>query len=137
MSNILKGKVVVVTGASSGIGRAIAIGAAQHGAKAVIVSDVTETPREGGEPTVAEIEKLGVAARFQRTDVSKRLENDALIETATEFGGVDVFVANAGITLRSDGADVPEEDYRRLISVVRSLHFSTEGVIRQTDTNLF
>ena len=83
----------------------------------MIVSDVTETPREGGEPTVAEIEKLGVAARFQRTDVSKRLENDALIEAATEFGGVDVFVANAGITLRSDGADVPEEDYRRLMSV--------------------
>jgi L-rhamnose 1-dehydrogenase len=117
MSNILKGKVVVVTGASSGIGRAIAIGAAQHGAKAVIVSDVTETPREGGEPTVAEIERLDIAARFQRTDVSKRSENDALIEAATEFGGVDVFVANAGIALRADGADVPEEDYRRLMSV--------------------
>ena len=62
MSDILTGRVVVVTGASSGIGRAIAIGAAQHGAKAIIVSDVIEAPREGGEPTVAEIEKFGVAA---------------------------------------------------------------------------
>jgi NAD(P)-dependent dehydrogenase (short-subunit alcohol dehydrogenase family) len=61
MSDILKDKVVVVTGASSGIGRAIALKAAEHGAKAVIVSDVTETPREGGEPTVAEIEKTDVS----------------------------------------------------------------------------
>jgi L-rhamnose 1-dehydrogenase len=111
MSDILNGKVVVVTGASSGIGRAIAIGAAQHGAKAVIVSDVTETPREGSVPTTAEIEKLGVVARFHRSDVSKQSENDALVEAANEFGGVDVFVANAGITLRSDGPNVPEEDY--------------------------
>jgi L-rhamnose 1-dehydrogenase len=51
MSDILKGKVVIVTGASSGIGRAIAIAAAHHGAKAVVVSDVTKTPREGGGPT--------------------------------------------------------------------------------------
>jgi NADP-dependent 3-hydroxy acid dehydrogenase YdfG len=79
-SDILNGKVVVVTGASSGIGRAIAIGAARHGAKAVIVSDVTETLREGGGPTAAEIEELGVAARFHRTDVSKQSENDALVE---------------------------------------------------------
>lgn len=70
MSNLLQGKVVVVTGAASGIGRAIAIGAARHGAKAVFVSDVTETAREGGGPTTSEIEPLGVATRFVRTDVS-------------------------------------------------------------------
>lgn len=46
MSNLLTGKTVIVTGASSGIGRAIALAAAEHGAKAVIVSDITETPRE-------------------------------------------------------------------------------------------
>jgi NAD(P)-dependent dehydrogenase (short-subunit alcohol dehydrogenase family) len=132
MSNILKDKVVVVTGASSGIGRAIAIGAARHGAKAVIVSDVTETPREGGEPTVAAIEKLGVAARFQRSDVTRRSENDALVEAAAEFGGVDVFVANAGITLRSDGADVPEEDYRRLMAVnLDGVLFGAQAAARQ------
>jgi NAD(P)-dependent dehydrogenase (short-subunit alcohol dehydrogenase family) len=117
VSDILKGKVVIVTGAASGIGRAISIGAAQHGAKAVIVSDITETSNEGGSTTTSEIEALGTIARFHRTDVSKHAEVDALIETATELGGVDVMVCNAGITLRSDGADVAEDDYRRLMSV--------------------
>lgn len=132
MSDILKDKVVVVTGASSGIGRAIAIGAARHGAKAVIVSDVTEKPREGGGPAVAEIEKLGVPARFHRTDVSKQSENDSLVEAASEFGGVDVFVANAGITVRSDGADVSEQDYRRLMSVnLDGVLFGAQAAARQ------
>jgi len=117
MSDILKNKVVVVTGASSGIGRAIAIRAAEHGAKAVVVSDITEMPREGGNPTVAEIEAMGAVARFVKADVSKRGDNDVLVEAANEFGGVDVMVANAGITLRSDGADVAEEDYHRLMSI--------------------
>jgi NAD(P)-dependent dehydrogenase (short-subunit alcohol dehydrogenase family) len=132
MSDILKGKVIVVTGASSGIGRAIAIGAAQHGAMAVIVSDVIETPREGGEPTMAQIEALGVQARFVRTDVSKHADNDALVESAAEFGGVDVMVCNAGITLRSDGADVTEEDYRRLMTVnLDGVLFGAQAAARQ------
>jgi NAD(P)-dependent dehydrogenase (short-subunit alcohol dehydrogenase family) len=117
MSDLLKAKTVVVTGAPSAIGRAIALKAAEHGAKAVIISDVTETPREGGEPTVDEIKKLGVQSLFVKTDVSKRAENDALIEVADAFGGVDVMVANTGITLKADGADVTEDDYRRLMWV--------------------
>lgn len=116
-SNILDGKVVIVTGASSGIGRAIAIRAAEHGAKAVIVSDVVEAPREGGEPTASDIRKLGVKSVFVKADVSRKADNDALIAAAEEFGGVDVMVANAGITLKTDGAEVPEDDYRRLMSV--------------------
>lgn len=132
MSNILNGKVVVVTGASSGIGRAIALRAAEHGARAVIVSDVTETPREGGEPTAETIRALGVPAVFVKTDVSKRAENDALVASAEEFGGVDVFVANAGITLRTDGAEVPEEDYRRLMAVnLDGVLFGAQAAARQ------
>lgn len=136
MSDILKDKVIVVTGASSGIGRAIAIAAAKHGAKAVIVSDVTAEPREGGEPTTAEVERLGVPARFVRADVSSRKDNDALVEAANEFGGVDVMVCNAGITLRTDGAEVPEEDYRRLMSVnLDGVLFGAQAAARQMKAN--
>ena len=136
MSDILKNKVVVVTGASSGIGRAIAIRAAEHGAKAVIVADITEAPREGGRPTVDEIQAIGAAARFVKTDVSKRSDNDALVEAASEFGGVDVMVANAGITLRSDGADVPEDDYHRLMSInLDGPLFGAQAAARQMKAN--
>jgi L-rhamnose 1-dehydrogenase len=132
MSDILKDKVVVVTGASSGIGRAIALKAAEHGAKAVVVSDVIETPREGGESTVIGIEKLGVSALFVKADVSKRAENDALIGATEAFGGVDVMVANAGITLRADGPDVAEDDYRRLMAVnLDGVLFGAQAAARQ------
>lgn len=117
MTDLLAGKVVVVTGAASGIGRAIAIAAARHGARAVVVSDVTEAPREGGESTTSELMALGVRTRFVRADVSRREEVERLVEAADEFGGVHVMVCNAGITLRSDGVDVAEDDYRRLMSV--------------------
>ncbi|MCU7370708.1 SDR family oxidoreductase [Paucibacter sp. O1-1] len=131
-TNILQGKVVVVTGAASGIGRAIAINAAKHGAKAVIVSDISETPREGGTPTTHEIEALGVLARFHKTDVSQREEVDALVDAAAEFGGVDVMVANAGITLRADGVDVSEGDFHRLMSVnLDGTLFSAQAAARQ------
>ncbi|MER6345267.1 SDR family NAD(P)-dependent oxidoreductase [Streptomyces sp. NPDC001595] len=117
VSNILEGKVVVVTGAASGIGRTIAIRAAVHGARAVIAADIRETPREGGELTAEAITKLGVAARFVTTDVSSREQVDRLVAAAGEFGGVDVMVCNAGITLRHDGADVTADDFHRLMSV--------------------
>lgn len=131
-TNILQGKVVVVTGAASGIGRAIAINAAKHGAKAVIVSDISETPREGGTPTTHEIEAFDVPVRFHKTDVSQREQVDALVEAAAEFGGVDVMVANAGITLRADGADVNEDDFHRLMSVnLDGTLFSAQAAARQ------
>ncbi|MFJ1547704.1 SDR family oxidoreductase [Streptomyces sp. NPDC088246] len=132
MSDILAGKVVVVTGAASGIGRAIAVAAARHGAKGVIVADLTETPREGGEPTVGAIETRGVPARFVATDVTRRADADALVDAASEFGGVDVMVCNAGITLGADGADVAEADYHRLMAVnLDGVLFGAQAAARQ------
>lgn len=132
MTELLKGKVVVVTGASSGIGRAIALRAAEHGAQAVIVSDINEEPREGGEPTAQAIAALGVESLFVKADVSRREDNDRLIDAADTFGGVDVMVANAGITLRTDGPDVPEDDYRRLMSVnLDGVLFGAQSASRQ------
>lgn len=132
MTDLLAGKVVVVTGAASGIGRAIAIATARHGAKAVVVSDVTEAPREGGESTTRELMALGARTRFVRADVSRREEVERLVEAADEFGGVDVMVCNAGITLRADGVDVAEDDYRRLMSVnLDGVLFCAQAAARQ------
>lgn len=132
MTNILEGKTVVVTGAASGIGRAIAIAAGRHGAKAVIVSDIVEIPREGGTPTTDEVEALGVPARFVKADVSRKVDNDSLVAASEAFGGVDVMVLNAGISLRTDGAEVSEEDYRRLMSInLDGALFGAQAAARQ------
>ncbi|MFF1913427.1 SDR family NAD(P)-dependent oxidoreductase [Streptomyces sp. NPDC058239] len=132
MSDIPAGKVVVVTGAASGIGRAIAVAAARHGAKGVIVADLTETPHEGGEPTVAAIQTLGVPARFVATDVTRRAHAGALVDAASEFDGVDVMVCNAVITLGADGADVAEADHRRLTAVdLDGVLFGAQAAARQ------
>lgn len=97
MSSLLAGKVTVVTGAGSGIGRAIAIGFASEGA-AVVIADVTEEPLEGGESTLAVITRAGGTASFHRTDVGRWEDIDALIGNAVaQHGRLDVMVNNAAI----------------------------------------
>ncbi|WP_115576220.1 SDR family NAD(P)-dependent oxidoreductase [Xanthomonas campestris] len=136
MTDLLAGKVVVVTGAASGIGRAIAVAAARHGAKAVVVSDVSEAPREGGESTTSVLMELRIRSRFVTADVSKRDQVDQLVDAAEEFGGVDVMVCNAGITLRADGVDVAEDVYRHLMSVnLDGVLFCAQAAARQMQSH--
>ncbi|TLY75763.1 MAG: SDR family NAD(P)-dependent oxidoreductase, partial [Gammaproteobacteria bacterium] len=66
MSSLLAGKIAVVTGASSGIGRAIASSFASEGAS-VVIADITEQPVEGGDSTLDIITRAGGAAFFQKT----------------------------------------------------------------------
>jgi glucose 1-dehydrogenase len=95
MSSLLAGKIAVVTGASSGIGRAIAISFASEGAR-VVVADLTEQPVEGGETTLAIIARGGGTASFHKTDVGRWDEVDALIGVAVErHGRLDIMVNNA------------------------------------------
>src|SRR5215471_19519443 len=86
MSSLLAGKIAVVTGASSGIGRAIAINFASEGAS-VVIADIGEHPVEGGEPTLDIISRAGGAASFHRTDVGRWEEVDALIGSTVDRHG--------------------------------------------------
>src|ERR1700689_5039036 len=90
----LKGKVAVITGAASGIGRATAIKFAGEGA-AVVIADLNV---EGGEAAVRDCKENAGRAVFQKTDVSAEAEIKALVARAiTEFGRLDIIYNNAGI----------------------------------------
>jgi len=95
MSSLLAGKIAVVTGASSGIGRAIAVSFANEGAS-VVIADITERPVEGGETTLEIIKQAGGTVSFQRTDVGRWEDLDSLIgNTVSRHGRLDVMVNDA------------------------------------------
>jgi NAD(P)-dependent dehydrogenase (short-subunit alcohol dehydrogenase family) len=107
------GKVALVTGAASGIGRACARLFAEQGAS-VILSDVAA---EGSEETVRLIEAAGGKATFIRAEVSDPKEVEALISGTMEiFGRLDCAVNNAGIEgVLAPTADYPEETWNRVL----------------------
>lgn len=101
---MLNNKVALVTGASSGIGRAVALVWAREGAR-VVVSD---TNREGGEDTVALVRAQGGEAIFLASDVGQPKDAQSLVEQAVaHFGRLDVACNNAGI----GGPSAPIADY--------------------------
>ena len=101
----LKGKVAVVTGAASGIGRAAALRFAREGAAGVVVADLNA---EGLKPVAAETGGLAVACDVSREDDIKRL----VAEAEKRYGRVDVYFSNAGIVQRG-GIDAPDADWER------------------------
>ncbi|MFO7848627.1 MAG: SDR family oxidoreductase, partial [Spirochaetia bacterium] len=115
--NKLEGKTAIVTGAASGIGRAIALLFAEEGAH-VMVADITDTVKEGGIPTADLIIKNGGSAAYRKTDVSVWDEVDALVQEAVErFGRLDIMVNNAAIGVDKPLLDTTEEDWNRVMDI--------------------
>lgn len=110
-NNTFAGKVALVTGATSGIGKATAIAFARAGAK-VVVSGRRE--KEGTE-VVRQIEKLGGDAAFVRAEIAKDADVKAMVDfTLEKFGRLDIAFNNAGVEWKGPLEQATEDEYRRV-----------------------
>lgn len=110
-SNAFAGKVALVTGGTSGIGKATAIAFARAGAE-VVLSGRRE---KEGEQVVAEIKKFGGDAAFVRADVAKDADVQAMIKFAVDkFGKIDIAFNNAGVEWKGSLDQASETEYRRI-----------------------
>jgi NAD(P)-dependent dehydrogenase (short-subunit alcohol dehydrogenase family) len=110
----LEGKVAIITGAATGIGRATALLFAGEGAS-VVIADVNE---DDAQRTVANIEDEGGSARFVQADVSEAEDVQALMERAAEeMGGIDVIVNNAGAQRSGAVTEFEESEWDLLMRI--------------------
>jgi NAD(P)-dependent dehydrogenase (short-subunit alcohol dehydrogenase family) len=109
----LKDKVALITGASQGLGRALALAFAREGARVVVNARSEESVR----PIAGEVEDLGAEVLAVAADVSEGADAGRLVdETVERFGRIDVLVNNAGLLgPRVAIGDYPEDEWRRVI----------------------
>ena len=114
MSDLMAGKVVVVTGGAAGIGRATAIAFARQGAS-VVIGDIDDV---GAEKVVASIRDDGGKASSVRVDVTKSVEVQHMIASTVErYGGLDYAFNNAGFVGSSAGiVETSEEDWHKVMA---------------------
>ncbi|SFM40514.1 short chain dehydrogenase [Paenibacillus sp. 1_12] len=125
----LNGKVAIVTGASRGIGRQVAIQLARSGAKVAVNYS---SSRGKADEVVMTIEQFGGQAAAIQADVSKVSEVEALFsETLERFGRVDILINNAGIMENNVIADVSEEIFDRHFTLnVKGTYFACQQAMK-------
>jgi glucose 1-dehydrogenase len=130
MAGRLEGKVAVVTGSGSGIGKAIAIRLASEGAN-IVVNYITHP--EEAQDTVAKVAAAGTKAIMVQGDVTKVADCANLIEQAwQQLGSCDILVNNAGIEKGADFCDVTEVDFDAVMSVnFKGAFFTTQAFVRK------
>lgn len=116
----IRNKVAVVTGAASGIGRAVAMRFAQDGARGVVVADLDLA---GAQAVAGEIGEVGARALAVRCDVSVEADIQALVAAARErFGQVDIYISNAGILGRPGGFELDDALWEKMWQVHGMAH---------------
>ncbi|MFD4182602.1 3-oxoacyl-ACP reductase [Rhodococcus sp. NPDC058514] len=116
----LDGKVAIVTGGASGLGKAEALGLARAGAN-VVINDLVAN--ENADAVLDEIATLGGKAVFVAGDIGERATADALMEAAQQAGGVDIVVNNAGIVRDKMLFSMSDEDWDLVLKVHLRGHF--------------
>ena len=129
MSNRLAGKVAAITGASQGIGLAIAQKFAAEGAD---IAFCYRSNKAGADDVVASIQKLGRKAAGYQYDVGKVSDGQQFIaDTVAQFGKIDILVNNAGLERRGDFWDVTEADYDTVLNVnLKGVFFITQAFVK-------
>lgn len=114
MKGLVEGKITLVTGGGSGIGRAICEILSEHGATVAVV----ELNSECGEETVVRVEKAGGKAKFYQCDIGNLDKVGSTYKAVVkDFGRVDVLVNNCGIGFGGDILKTGESDWRRIMDV--------------------
>jgi len=128
----LKDRTAIVTGAASGIGKAIAIRFAEEGAN-VIVADRTDEPREGGDKTLDLIRAAGGTAEFVAMDVADWESVDAAVGAAVaRYGALDIMVNNAAIGVSKPLLETTEEEWDLVMGVnAKGVFFGCKRAVQQ------
>jgi NAD(P)-dependent dehydrogenase (short-subunit alcohol dehydrogenase family) len=129
----LHGKVAMVTGAASGIGRGIAIRLAEMGAKVSIL----DRNIEGGKETVSTIVRADGSASFVTCEVLSRADCQAAVKrTLDNYGRIDILCNNAGVVIRKDVVALEEEEWNTVLDVtLKSVYLLSREVIPQMRQN--
>ncbi len=122
----LKGKTALVTGASRGLGKALAIALAEAGADVAVTSRAAQ---EEGEEVARQLRELGVDSYSELADVSDRAAIGAAVDHAVaRWGHLDIVIANAGIGIDVKAEDMTEADWDRLMDVnLKGVFFTAQA----------